>query len=236
MRQSVKDFFRAGPPSWSCRVVWHTPGVVRTKPATQRRGELLDAAQASFLERGIAATTVDHIAAGAGVAKGTFYLYFRSRADVLAAVQQRYNERFVRQMREAVAAAGDDWGAKLDACVEATLRDHIAERPLHDVLFISSPPEPGVDLDHAPDDLVGVLRDLLAAGVAAGAYAVDDIETTAILMFNMVHGVFDPIWAGSEPLDEAVLVAAARTLYRRAVGLDDHPGQTPPTAGASSAK
>jgi AcrR family transcriptional regulator len=199
--------------------IWQTRAVVRTKPADQRREELLDAAQASFLDRGIAATTVDHIAAGAGVAKGTFYLYFRSRVDVLTAVQRRYSDRFVDRLTEAIAAAGDDWGAKLDACVEAGLRDHQSERALHDVLFISSPPDPSPELDHALDDLIGVFRDLLAGGVAAGAYDVDDVDATAMLLFNTVHGVFNPIWIGTAPLDEGRLTAAARTLYRRTVGL-----------------
>lgn len=207
MRQSVKGWPRN----------WHTHRVVRTKPADQRREELLDAAQASFLERGIAATTVDHIAAGAGVAKGTFYLYFRSRADVLTAVQRRYGDRFVAQLVAAIAEAGDDWGAKLDGCVRVGLQNHQVERALHDVLFISAPPERGAELDHALDDLIGVFQALLADGVAAGAYEVDDIDTTAVLLFNTLHGVFNPIWLGAAPLDEGRLVAAARTLFRRTV-------------------
>jgi AcrR family transcriptional regulator len=207
MRQSVKGSPRS----------WHTHQVVRTKPADQRREELLDAAQASFLERGIAATTVDHIAAGAGVAKGTFYLYFRSRADVLTAVQRRYGDRFVAQLVAAIAEAGDDWGAKLDGCVRVGLQNHQVERALHDVLFISAPPERGPELDHALDDLIGVFQRLLADGVAAGAYDVDDIDTTAVLLFNTLHGVFNPIWLGASPLDEDRLTAAARTLFRRTV-------------------
>lgn len=207
MRQSVKGWPRN----------WHTHRVVRTKPADQRREELLDAAQASFLERGIAATTVDHIAAGAGVAKGTFYLYFRSRADVLTAVQRRYGDCFVAQLVAAIAEAGDDWGAKLDGCVRVGLQNHQVERALHDVLFISAPPERGAELDHALDDLVGVFQALLADGVAAGAYEVDDIDTTAVLLFNTLHGVFNPIWLGASPFDEDRLAAAARTLFRRTV-------------------
>lgn len=192
--------------------------MVRTKPADQRREELLDAAEASFLERGIAATTVDHIAAGAGVAKGTFYLYFRSRADVLTAVQQRYSDRFVEQLVAAIAEAGDDWGAKLDGCVRVGLQNHAVERALHDVLFISAPPERGPELDHALDDLIGVFRTLLADGVAAGAYDVDDVETTAVLLFNTVHGVFNPIWLGAKPFDEERMMAAARIVFHRSVG------------------
>jgi hypothetical protein len=70
---------------------------------------------------------------------------------------------------------------------------------LHDVLFISAPPERGPELDHALDDLIGVFQRLLADGVAAGAYDVDDIGTTAVLLVNTLHGVFNPIWLGASP-------------------------------------
>ena len=193
--------------------------MARTKLPERRREELLDAAEASFLQRGIAATTVDHITSGAGVAKGTFYLYFRSRADVVAGVQQRYGERFVRALVAALdAAPADDWGGKLDACVAAVLRNHQAQRALHDVLFLHDPPS-GDDADAGLDEILEVFRRLLDDGVAAGAYRVADVGTTAMLLFNTVHGIFVPSWTGSAAIDEEALVAAASTLFRRAVGL-----------------
>lgn len=194
----------------------------RTKPADQRREDLLDAAQASFVERGVAATTIDHITSGAGVAKGTFYLYFRSRDDIVTAVQRRYGQRFVDQLRGAIDRAGDDWAAKLDACVDAALRHHHSERATHDVLFVHVPTTDAVDGDGV-DELTAVFGDLLRSGVAAGAYRVDDVDPTAVLLFNTLHGVYNPIWTGSEPFDDDRLIAAARTIFRRAVGLPDAP-------------
>lgn len=49
-----------------------------------RRGEILDAARHVFASRGFAAATVDEIAKQAGIAKGTIYLYYRSKTDVYA--------------------------------------------------------------------------------------------------------------------------------------------------------
>ncbi|ODS53120.1 MAG: hypothetical protein ABS36_14355 [Acidobacteria bacterium SCN 69-37] len=48
-----------------------------------RRAQLLEAARESFGQLGLAGTTVDDIARRAGVAKGTVYLYFKSKADIL---------------------------------------------------------------------------------------------------------------------------------------------------------
>ncbi|MCL6261792.1 TetR/AcrR family transcriptional regulator [Craterilacuibacter sp. RT1T] len=51
-----------------------------------RPGEILDAALALFVEKGYSATKIDDIARAAGVTKGTPYLYFPSKADILKAV------------------------------------------------------------------------------------------------------------------------------------------------------
>jgi len=53
----------------------------RRKHARPR--ELLDAALALFVEKGFAGSTAEDIAARAGVSKGTLYLYFASKEDLL---------------------------------------------------------------------------------------------------------------------------------------------------------
>ena len=54
-----------------------------------RTAELLEAARRLFAEKGFHATTVEDIAAAAGVAKGTVYLYYKSKHDVYWAALER---------------------------------------------------------------------------------------------------------------------------------------------------
>lgn len=54
----------------------------RTKPATERRNDLMDAAERLFLEHGVLHTTIEQICNLAKVAKGTFYIYFASKEEV----------------------------------------------------------------------------------------------------------------------------------------------------------
>jgi AcrR family transcriptional regulator len=56
---------------------------LRKDQARQTRARILDAAQNLFAERGYAATTVDAIAAAAGVATDTVYASFRNKPGVL---------------------------------------------------------------------------------------------------------------------------------------------------------
>jgi AcrR family transcriptional regulator len=55
----------------------------RGRPRSSSRSALEDAAAELFLERGYHATTVDEIAARAGVSRATFFNYFSSKSAVL---------------------------------------------------------------------------------------------------------------------------------------------------------
>ncbi len=56
----------------------------RAREKAQRRREILDAARQEFFERGFHTPTVDDVAARAEVSKGTIYLYFESKEEILA--------------------------------------------------------------------------------------------------------------------------------------------------------
>ncbi len=56
----------------------------REREKAQRRQEILDAARQEFFERGFHQPTVDDVAARAEVSKGTIYLYFASKEEILA--------------------------------------------------------------------------------------------------------------------------------------------------------
>lgn len=62
----------------------------RTKPPEARLDELMTSAQRLFLKHGVGSTTIEQITSGAEVAKGTFYLYFSSKEDVLEALRERF--------------------------------------------------------------------------------------------------------------------------------------------------
>lgn len=49
----------------------------------QKQGDLLNSAYQCFLTKGFAKTTIDDIVRRAQVAKGTFYLYFHDKEDIM---------------------------------------------------------------------------------------------------------------------------------------------------------
>lgn len=63
-----------------------------------RRGTILDAADVHFREAGFEAFSMARLAKRAGVAKGTLYLYFETREEVLLALLHAKLERWVGEL------------------------------------------------------------------------------------------------------------------------------------------
>lgn len=63
-------------------------GLIAQKKEDKRK-RLLDAAYDLFVENGVSNTTISQICAKAGIAKGTFYLYFSSKEDILRALTKK---------------------------------------------------------------------------------------------------------------------------------------------------
>ena len=79
----------------------------RRRRKDARPAELLEAALALFVEKGFAATRSEEVAKAAGVSKGTLYLYFPSKEELLKAVIQHFlGAEIEAGIKEAAAAEG----------------------------------------------------------------------------------------------------------------------------------
>jgi AcrR family transcriptional regulator len=87
---------------------------VRQRRKEARPQELLDAALELFVEKGFAATRSEEVAARAGVAKGTLYLYYPSKEDLLKAVVR---ENLSTLIAEGAAIAGEFSGSTQELLV-----------------------------------------------------------------------------------------------------------------------
>ncbi len=76
-----------------------------TRARNERYTELLSIARVILAEKGFEATTVSEIVARAGVAQGTFYLYFPSKIALVAALNQQMNEHIVAAVYAATSHA-----------------------------------------------------------------------------------------------------------------------------------
>src|SRR5579883_470498 len=96
-------------------------GTKRKEETEQRRSAILDAARTVFARQGYAKTVVEDIANQAGIAKGTLYLYFRSKEQIyLATLMENCTE--VNRQSAAAMAAAKTWQEKLRAFIDVRLR------------------------------------------------------------------------------------------------------------------
>ena len=83
------------------------PCLFRRRRKEARPAELLEAALTLFVEKGFAATRSEEVAKAAGVSKGTLYLYFPSKEELLKAVIQHFlGSEIETGIQEAAAADG----------------------------------------------------------------------------------------------------------------------------------
>ena len=190
----------------------------RTKPPEERRHELMNAAQQLFLQQGVSSTTIEQITSTADVAKGTFYLYFSSKDDVLAALGDRYGQDRLGKVKAAVAQRpADDWKGKLAEWAAATVAGYLYSIRLHDILFYSSRPPTREGL--VENVTIDFLCDLLQAGYNARAWSIEDARFVAVFLFSALHGAVDDAHSKEKRVNRARLVQRLQHLCFRAVGL-----------------
>jgi len=95
----------------------------RTQPRQRRKDarphELLEAALALFVEKGFAATRAEEVAQRAGVSKGTLYLYYPSKEELLKAVIAHY-------LSARIAATADEV-SRIDGPMAPVLREMLVD-------------------------------------------------------------------------------------------------------------
>lgn len=90
---------------------------------------LLDATFVLFSNRGMARTSISDIAAAAGIAKGTFYLYFKDKDDIRDALVARMTQGLIREAAKGQVESDRPFADKLVHIVDSLL-NQLQNNPL----------------------------------------------------------------------------------------------------------
>ncbi len=90
------------------------PRSLKEKQRQEREELILQAAEEVLMEKGYYETSIDEIAARVGIAKGTVYLHFPGKEDLVIAILER-NAQAVVELVEATAASAGTNREKLEA-------------------------------------------------------------------------------------------------------------------------
>lgn len=117
-KRSSKSTATAKRPAAAAKPAKPEPAAKPTLREAQKqftRQRLLDAAAASFEEKGYARTTIDDIVSGAGATRATFYLHFGAKGDIV--------REFMETIWTDVSDVYDGLGAAVASADRAALRE-----------------------------------------------------------------------------------------------------------------
>jgi TetR/AcrR family fatty acid metabolism transcriptional regulator len=98
--------------------------------------KLMDAAMAAFCRRGLADCRMSDIADAAGLARGTAYLYFKSKEQLMVSMYKLYSKRTLEKQKTILAQAGDLTARQLlDRACETCLQSAITHRRTFSLWF-----------------------------------------------------------------------------------------------------
>ena len=153
-----------------------------------RRSEILAAATKVFGRKGFEATRADDIAQAASIAKGTLYLYFKSKEAIYAAaVTQAVHELEARLAQESASASG--YREQLETAIRVRLEFWPSQKAIYRLLMTV-----GRSTQHRRQThqvLRGAQASFVAVfehGVAAGEVESQDFAPLAWATLDMIRG------------------------------------------------
>jgi AcrR family transcriptional regulator len=182
------------------------------------RERIVDAALDQLAEGGYASASVVAVARRAGVATGSVYRHFPSKADLFAEVFRRASQREVDVLR-GMSDRTEPVPHRLAAWVEAFVRRALAE-PVRAYALIAEPVDPAVEAERlvfrrAYADL---FERALHDGVSAGELPPLDAELTAAAIVGaLAEALVGPLARREAGAD--ALVAGLQTFVLRSVGV-----------------
>lgn len=154
---------------------------------------------------------MDEIAGAAGVAKGTVYLYFDSKEEVVSALRARLEDRVAERAARLLEASPGERLARLDRFVSGVVDDAFDHADAVHVLLHQA--ASGHVVADAAKDL---LRRFIERGVGSGEFAVADPDLAAGFLVEGLLGVigqsFHEPRTGKGVVRSAAIEACRRVL------------------------
>jgi len=195
-----------------------SPSPARVAGRERRRRRILDAATQRFASHGFAKSSMDEIAAAAGVSKGLIYDHYPSKEDLLDAVWEELVERWTAATLRTKLADGDI-AVSIGAALRASIAFVESDPLLHRILA----QDPG---SLVPDGREGIaafarlyrsmLEPVLARGKRRGELRRDlDVAHTAEAIWWIHHALIRELFVGrarAPRADAGALVESAVAL------------------------
>jgi AcrR family transcriptional regulator len=168
------------------------PSPVRAQRQSDRRAEILEAAQRCFVRAGFHQTSMQEICAEAGMSAGNLYRYFPSKEALIAGIAERDRAEVAQEF------ANVDLSPGLFAVLEGMAHHHFTVRPIEQVKLCTEVmaearrnPEIARISEAFDADVRKWLIDMFNAAAARGDIARDaDVEGAVDMLMIIADGVW----------------------------------------------
>ena len=183
------------------------------------RARIVAAARDLIAHGGYAEAQVSAVSEAAGVATGTVYRHFPSKAELFAEVFREASQREVDAVAEVAGSAPGGADERIAAAVDAFARRALAGRRLAYAL-LAEPVDPGVEAERLAFRRAyrDVFAGLIAAGVEAGELPEQDPELTGAALVGAIgEALVGPLSPTAAERDADAVVAAITDFCVRSV-------------------
>lgn len=168
----------------------------RAEKKKQSRRRIIDAAREVFFRDGFMPANLDEVAEKAGVAKGTLYRYFESKADLYVAVLADNGKVFTDKLQEAVEVA-DSPSEQLRRLSRFYLEHWLRHRDYFEIFWAIDnqkvigdlPREVIEEVSKLWEQSLAVLTQVLERGVAAGEIQPCDTWEVANILWTVANAL-----------------------------------------------
>ncbi len=183
-----------------------------------RRAELLKIARQIFAEKGFDATTVSEIVARAGIAQGTFYLYFPSKISVVVTLADEMQASIEQALRESYAES-----VSLDAMIERSVASAFRiVGEYRDILALVHSGVRWLESEEGRSHIFAPYHTLIAEAIRR-AQEVGTVsqglnaEVTAVFIVGLVYYAADQCYVYHSPTPADVYITEAARFIRQAL-------------------
>ena len=178
-----------------------------------RRDAILEGARRAVIVGGLDGTTMDAVAEAAGVAKGTPYLYFSSKADLIENIRAAYAMDLLAQgngILDPEAELAEPATQRLERFAVSIFDYAVERQELHHVLFGDPRTSEGEQLQ----PVTATVQRFLEAAMATGELGPGDPRLLAHVLVAGAHAAMVPAMHRRPPDREAFLMLTRDLIGR----------------------
>lgn len=172
------------------------------RPAEETREEILNTAERLFRAHGYASVTIADIATELSMSPANVFKHFRTKTSLVDAIATRAIEQTLHALK--ALASEKPAPERLYALAHHLMEEHLSEQMdapfVFEMILVTITEELDCG-DRFREIVVGIIADIITAGIAEGVYHGEDVPRLANATFDALACVIHPVMTGMEKAD-----------------------------------